>query len=156
VFWDVRNDSDALYGHFNISLKNTFDLQILELAVRKSKFQRIKFVCGLGKSMETYGLATPAWIRVKERGVALFAPEKGGSYEVFETRPLSDALKVYCAQDVSLIFQLGKRMRRQAGHAGLVNNAIILRESAKRVTLSQSLSYNSKGPNRAEAFVQWY
>jgi len=156
MFWDVRNDSDALYSHFNVRLQNTFDLQILELAVRRSKLQRTKFVCGLGKGMDSYGLSTPAWIRVKESGVALFAPEKGGSYEVFETRPLSDALKMYCAQDVSLTFQLEQKMRSQAGRVGLVSDAIILRESAKRVTLSQGLVYNGKGRHMAEANVQWY
>ena len=34
VFFDVRNDSDALYSHFNISLAGVQDLQLMELATR--------------------------------------------------------------------------------------------------------------------------
>lgn len=34
VFFDVRNDSDALYHHFNISLAGVVDLQVMEYATR--------------------------------------------------------------------------------------------------------------------------
>jgi exonuclease 3'-5' domain-containing protein 1 len=34
VFFDVRNDSDALYSHFKIKLDGVIDLQLMELATR--------------------------------------------------------------------------------------------------------------------------
>jgi len=34
VFFDVRNDSDALYSHFHISLAGVIDLQVMEFATR--------------------------------------------------------------------------------------------------------------------------
>jgi hypothetical protein len=34
VFFDVRNDSDALYYHFGISLAGVHDIQVMEFAVR--------------------------------------------------------------------------------------------------------------------------
>ena len=36
----------------------------------------------------------------KEAGKRLFAPELGGSFAVFEVRPLAPALVKYCAYDV--------------------------------------------------------
>ncbi|TVY15299.1 hypothetical protein LARI1_G007921, partial [Lachnellula arida] len=36
VFFDVRNDSDALFSHFNIKLSGVIDLQLMELATRYS------------------------------------------------------------------------------------------------------------------------
>jgi exonuclease 3'-5' domain-containing protein 1 len=36
VFFDVRNDSDALYHHFQISLSGVHDIQLMELATRRS------------------------------------------------------------------------------------------------------------------------
>ena len=43
---------------------------------------------------------------IKERGVKLFAPEFGGSYEVWETRPLHPDLIVYCKNDVVKLFDM--------------------------------------------------
>lgn len=37
---------------------------------------------------------------IKDRGTSLFVPEKGGSYEVFNKRPLDGILVDYCMQNV--------------------------------------------------------
>ena len=34
VFSDVRNDADALFAHFNVSLRGVHDIQLLEIATR--------------------------------------------------------------------------------------------------------------------------
>lgn len=154
MFWDVRNDCDALYHHFQVRLQNVYDLQVLELALRRSRYENTRFVHGLGKSMDTFQLATPAWTGVKNAGVALFAPEKGGSYEVFETRPLSPELVLYCAQDVLLLFHLENAMRARVGRLGVDEN-IILRESQKRVSISQGPTYDGKGRQKAFSTVTW-
>jgi len=70
-------------------MKNTYDLQLLELAVRRSMMRNTKWVNGLGRSIESYVHPPRDWKTIKDAGVALFAPEKGGSYTVFETRPVT-------------------------------------------------------------------
>jgi len=49
VFFDVRNDSDALFSHYQIELSGVQDLQLMELATRK--FSK-RCVNGLGKCIE--------------------------------------------------------------------------------------------------------
>ncbi len=61
VFFDVRNDSDALFSHFGIRLSNVEDLQLMESATRTSA----------GKCLS--GLAT-----TKEQGPNLFDPGHSG------------------------------------------------------------------------------
>jgi exonuclease 3'-5' domain-containing protein 1 len=49
VFFDVRNDSDALFSHFNVKLAGIMDLQLMELATRNYS---PKFVSGLAKCID--------------------------------------------------------------------------------------------------------
>lgn len=49
VFFDVRNDSDALYSHFKITLAGVQDLQLMELAMRSFSRRRVN---GLAKCIE--------------------------------------------------------------------------------------------------------
>ena len=44
--------------------------------------------------------------RIKEEGLKLFAPEKGGSYAVWKERPLPEALIKYATSDVSLLLEM--------------------------------------------------
>ncbi|KFY81752.1 hypothetical protein V500_11133 [Pseudogymnoascus sp. VKM F-4518 (FW-2643)] len=96
VFFDVRNDSDALYSHFSISLAGIHDIQLMELATRpRSK----KFLHGLARCI-TSDLSLGAyekrqWVERKDRGKRLFAPEMGGSYEVFNERPMGEDIALY-------------------------------------------------------------
>lgn len=48
VFFDVRNDSDALFSHFGVALKGVEDIQLMESATRKTTSSR-KYVTGLAK-----------------------------------------------------------------------------------------------------------
>lgn len=90
VFFDVRNDSDAFFSHFQISLHSIIDLQLLEFASRQV---RGRYVNGLAKCiLKDVGLPrseSQAWQNTKEAGKRLFAPEEGDIYEVFLERPLS-------------------------------------------------------------------
>jgi exonuclease 3'-5' domain-containing protein 1 len=107
AFFDVRNDSDALYAHFGVHLAGIEDIQLLELATRGGSR---KFINGLSRCIERdAGLTlseTRMWRNIKDNGCQLFAPERGGSYEVFNTRPLPEALVEYCAQGVRILPQL--------------------------------------------------
>jgi exonuclease 3'-5' domain-containing protein 1 len=153
VFFDVRNDSDALFHHFQISLTGVHDLQLMELATRK--FAK-KFVNGLSRCIEhDAGMTTTEkseWKDAKERGLNLFAPERGGSYEVFNQRPLTEAIKLYCTQDVMFLPRLWS-----CYHAKMTPNWWLKVEDAtkERITQSQRSDYNPKGPNRALAPAGW-
>ncbi len=46
VFFDVHNDSDALFSHFSISLAGIYNIQLIELATRTYSKRYIK---GLAK-----------------------------------------------------------------------------------------------------------
>ncbi|RWA12462.1 hypothetical protein EKO27_g2642 [Xylaria grammica] len=90
VFFDVRNDSDALCSHFQIKLSGVQDLQLMQLATRQ--VGRKRYVCGLAKCiaddapMSDVDKAT--WKTKKVKGLKLFAPEMGGSDKVlFNERP---------------------------------------------------------------------
>ena len=101
VFFDVRNDSDALFAHFRISLQGVHDVQLLEVATRQFSKER---VAGLAKCIERDAQLTPeataVWKATKQKGQSRFAPERGGSYEVFNSRPMPQDIVDYCAQDV--------------------------------------------------------
>ncbi|KAL4871476.1 hypothetical protein BDV12DRAFT_194241 [Aspergillus spectabilis] len=107
AFFDVRNDSDALYTHFGIHLAGIQDIQLLELATRSGSR---RFINGLARCIEhdaglTWSEAS-MWKDIKDNGRRLFAPERGGSYDVFNKRPLSEAIIKYCAQDVRILPKL--------------------------------------------------
>lgn len=106
LFYDVRNDADALYNLFDIDMRNVLDLQMLELARRKSHKKPAKLLESLARSIETYVRPPLRWKETKEEGIKLFSPGQGGTYAVFEERPLDPRILEYCAQDVSLLHQL--------------------------------------------------
>lgn len=147
VFFDVRNDSDALFSHYDISLAGVVDLQLMEYATRT--FRR-KFVNGLSKCIERDSNMTYTqrleWQQVKERGVKLFAPEKGGTYEVFNHRPLSDDIGLYCVQDVQwlpLLYEVySKKLNSNM-------SAKVALATLERVKDSQSPYYRGHGQHKA-------
>jgi len=105
VFFDVRNDSDALFAHYGIKLSCIHDLQVMELATRTlTSGQSRNFLCSLSTCIRDNAGLCPghfaAWKASKEAGNALFDSEKGGNCAVFETRPLSTEIERYCVQDV--------------------------------------------------------
>ncbi|KAF4998971.1 hypothetical protein FGRMN_2770 [Fusarium graminum] len=153
VFFDVRNDSDALYGHYRIALEGVHDLQLMELASRS--FSK-RCVNGLSKCIERDAPLSiqerSKWIATKEKGVRLFAPEKGGSYEVFNKRPIPEDIKSYCAQDVQFLPRLYKYYKPKMTTTW---HAKMLSASKDRVSMSQSATYNGKGKHMAMAPDGW-
>ncbi|CAM1507684.1 Fc.00g073250.m01.CDS01 [Cosmosporella sp. VM-42] len=153
VFFDVRNDSDALYGNYQIKLAGIQDLQLMELATRT--FSK-RCVNGLSKCIERDALLSSyersVWAQIKDNGVRLFAPEKGGRYEVFNERPMLDGIKSYCAQDVQILPRLWEYYD---GKISQEWRKIVMTESKARVQLSQSSTYQGKGKHMALAPVGW-
>lgn len=152
MFYDVRNDSDALYNLHGILLQNVYDVQLLEVALRRSQSIRVKMVMSLRGSIEKYLTPPPGWLKTKDAGAKLFAPERGGSYEVFEQRPLDPILIQYCAQDVALLVRLADTMQGMMGPIGENWEGRILAESMKRVAMARNTYYpGGRGRQRAVA-----
>lgn len=114
VLFDVRNDSDALFSHYNIRLDGIQDLQLMELATRSGPK---KYVAGLAKCIERDSpisdLRKAEWKRRKDEVTKSFDPGKGGSYEVFNKRPMTPDIRDYCAADVSQLLGLYSTYERE-------------------------------------------
>ena len=74
IFFDVRNDSDALFAHFGVALQGVEDVQLMESATRTTTASR-KFLSGLAKCVEKNVLMSlgdkASWKQVKERGAII-------------------------------------------------------------------------------------
>jgi len=153
LLFDVRNDADALWNIYQIELANVYDLQLLEVASRRSRNLPSKIVIGLSQCIESYVGPPNAWKEVKEAGINLFSPAKGGSYTIFETRPLDSRIIAYCAQDVALSFQLEAAIKRTM--IGRKNwkrwDERVTFGSANRVAESKSPNYSRGGKKRVFA-----
>lgn len=154
VFFDVRNDSDALFSLFNVKLGGVIDLQLMELA---SRYFSKKYVSGLAKCIERDApLTSPesqCWKTSKEKGLELFDPKRGGSYDVFNSRPLPDAIKEYCVQDVHFLPKLWVEYRRKISPSWWKK---VRTESTNRVLLSQTATYDGRGKWKTLAPVGWW
>jgi exonuclease 3'-5' domain-containing protein 1 len=141
VFFKVRNDSDALFNHFNISLKCVDDLQLMKLATT-SRGSR-KYLVSLARCIENSVSLSSAQrqhaLAFKEQGVKLFSLEKGGSYAVFNELLLQPTVQKYCVEDV--VVHMPRLWR--AHHANLNDfwKGMVKEASGARVTKSQSAGY---------------
>ncbi|KAL9084958.1 MAG: hypothetical protein Q9165_007824 [Trypethelium subeluteriae] len=154
AFFDVRNDSDALYSHFGINLAGVEDIQLMELATR-SLSRRV--VNGLAKLIERDAPISPAeklaWKATKEKGVKLFAPERGGSYEIFNERPLAPEIVLYCVQDVRILSKLFFHYQNKLDSAWKEK---VREATMDRIILSHEVDYNGQGRHMALGPRGWY
>ncbi|KAM0513337.1 hypothetical protein ACHAPE_007989 [Trichoderma viride] len=148
VFFDVRNDSDALYAHYGIELRGVLDIQLMESANRQSAQSR-EFVCGLSKCIESIliGRDRDHWKLCKETGDRLWNPDKGGSYSVFNARPLSNEVLAYCVGDVQYLPTLYNKYRIGTYQWG----ELIAEASQNRVSASQKAEYQPDGPHKVRS-----
>ena len=150
-FFDVRNDSDALYNHFGVYLRGVVDIQLMELRTRTGSR---KFVNGLARRLEQYFAAAGSfgeaatWRSAKQAGLRLFAPERGGSYEVFNARPMPQAILDYCIQDVTF---LPKLYDLYAEGISFAWQGKLDRAAAMRVSVCQQRNYLPNGREKAVA-----
>lgn len=141
VFFDVRNDADALCAHYGIHLQGVHDLQLMEVASRRhSSKARIS---GLARCIEVdVGLddeAKEIFKSTKHRGLVLFAPAYGGSYEVFNFRPLRQDIIDYCTQDVVYLPMLYNLYYQKLS---MVWFQRVVEEGSKRVAIAESETYD--------------
>jgi exonuclease 3'-5' domain-containing protein 1 len=83
-----------------------------------------------------------AWEGVKEKGRNLFAPKRGGSYEVFNARPLSRDMLLYCIQDVQFMPKLWQYYYSKM-------------TTKERVDSSQAATFNGDGKHMAKGPLGW-
>ena len=127
LFFDVRSDANALFHHFGVALPRApgavVDLQLLDVAHAVLAQRRTPpRLGGLGFLLERTAHARmsagerAAMAAVKARARAHFAPELGGSYDVWLARPLHDTLLEY-ATDVRFFHALRESLMGAASRA---------------------------------------
>jgi exonuclease 3'-5' domain-containing protein 1 len=153
VFYDIRNDSDALFSLFGVRVGGIEDLQLMELGTRT---RNRKLVKGLDKSIEQDAQLSAAdikaWKEVKDAGRKLFAPELGGSYAVFDERPLSAEVQKYSVQDV--VYMPAPR-KTYLGQLHPEWKAKVAKETVARIALSQSAGYDGQSKDKVEGPKGW-
>jgi exonuclease 3'-5' domain-containing protein 1 len=110
LWFDPRADSAALFHH-DVKPRNVIDLQVwANLVQRNENIGRPRqWLTGLAKCLDMVrGL--PSTKALKDAGVKLFAPEHGGSYDVFFERPMNPVLVAYCGADVAHLFALHRHL----------------------------------------------
>jgi exonuclease 3'-5' domain-containing protein 1 len=152
IFFDPRNDSDALANLHNVHMKNVLCLQVSEVAFRKfNRRLKTNFVFGLQRTMDEHILTLDSprknvLMKIKAKGKQLFCPEFGGSYQVFVDRPLSDDLLAYSAVDVFFMDQLKNMLYDSLG----VNIQVKVRRiSEERLNEHKNPGYQPKGREKA-------
>ncbi|EPS38857.1 hypothetical protein H072_7370 [Dactylellina haptotyla CBS 200.50] len=157
VLFDARNDNDALVNNYKVRMAGVVDVQLMELASRPGKKH---YLNGLAKVLQSYPIMSPqqliSWKATKDEGVDLFAPEKGGSYEVFNERPLRPEVGRYCVQDVSFLRDLWGLFEADLGHPTKSWRKIqISQEVQKRLAMADDPNYDPKGRERARGPAGW-
>jgi len=130
VWFDPRNDVDALYHQFDILPKGIFDLQLAEVADRRNRGLNVHFVQGLYKCLtQCPALQSEQKVfaeKINSLGKSLFEPLNGGQYEIFQQRPLNPVILVYAAHDsryMLLLYEqylssIGEHWARKVNRAG--------------------------------------
>ncbi|KJX99013.1 hypothetical protein TI39_contig378g00011 [Zymoseptoria brevis] len=154
VFFDVRNDSNALFFLFGISLAGIEDIQLMENASRVDYGRGGTFrayVAGIGKCIERDAGLTQwevaKWKGLKSKMASRFdATRFGQGIHVFAARPLDVEALQYCADDVRVLPRLRESYlaRLSVAWKGMVEQ-----ETAKRVLISQTALYVPKGQQKA-------
>jgi exonuclease 3'-5' domain-containing protein 1 len=150
VFFDVRNDSDALFAHFGVALQGVEDVQLMESATRKTTASR-RLLNGLAKCVEGNLLGESeleSWKLAKKKGEQAFKAEHGGSYDVFNQRPIPKDISSYCVSDVQYLPELRNRFYTRQAYRW---RDLVDEESKKRVAESQGSDYQPHGQDKAMA-----
>ena len=148
VFFDVRNDSDALFFHYQIELRGVEDVQLMENATRPPGHKRL--LNGLKKCIEWDAPISDeekkVWRVIKDKGETLYHPKNGGSYAMFNARPLAPDITAYCVNDVKLLPQLRSWYWNRLGVQWMEKVRI---KTTARVRDSQSPAYQPQGKHKA-------
>lgn len=103
VWFDPRNDTDALYHQFGVTVDRCFCLQLAEVAYRRSRNISVHFVLSLPKTLSIYHIHSQEQKvfaeAIENTAKSIYRPESGGHYAAFQARPLHPSLLIYAAHD---------------------------------------------------------
>lgn len=157
VFFEVGNDSNALFFHYGIALQGVEDIQLMECASRASTGPLPKdFARGLLECIESDDAPIDldekmTWKAANDADTTLFAPEQGGPFAFYNGRPLKRDIKEYFVRNVQFLPILRQTYcnRLQPDLRAKVDA-----ETMDRVQLSQTTDYL---PNRSDkGFSPWW
>ena len=121
----------------------------MELASRQYNKRR---VVGLAHCIqEDAGLhqdAKAAWNYTKQCGLHLFEPKHGGSYQVFNIRPIPQEIIDYCTNDVVYLPVLYSLYLKRLDTRWATR---VADESTKRVAMAQSASYDPSAKDKTKS-----
>ena len=157
VLFYLRNDSDALYSHFQVRLSGVIDVQLMELATRPRQAPRTR-VNGLARCIRDSevlaGTNKAMWEFVKKWGKEEFTSAEKGNKEVWNERPLPDMIMDYCSYDVAVLPLLWAlydgKLGTDAEWRGKVE-----KETVNRVIESQSEDYLPNGAHKTFGPGPW-
>jgi exonuclease 3'-5' domain-containing protein 1 len=151
VVFDVRNDSDALFAHFGVSLQGVEDVQLMDSATRATTVSR-RTLNSLAKCIERNtridSKEHASWKLAKERGERLFMARHGGTSEIFNQRPIPEEIISYCAGDIRYLPELREKLWKSRAEEW---QDFVKQESQNRVKASQKPDYLPQGPDKMSA-----
>jgi exonuclease 3'-5' domain-containing protein 1 len=155
VVFDIRNDSDALFSLFQVSVDGIIDLQLMRSAARGRP------AAGLVECIEKDSPFSvrerSEWRHAKETGYRFFGPEKGGRFEVLNERPIKPEMIHYCQLDIVLfpgLYGIYSAPLKRSDKASWQDH--ILEETKRRVRLSQSPAYDTHSRSKVFGWDDGY
>jgi exonuclease 3'-5' domain-containing protein 1 len=152
VWFDVRADSDSLFGHHGVHLKGVIDLQIMEMITRSGSRRRRNGLDSYNRSLPGDKLPPALFVAWNEIGAAgknvCSEPEK---YAAFDCRPLPLELEQYAINDVEfmpLLFCYYSEERELCKSEGLMKMVLELSERAVTETIQPDYAGNSYSHRR--------
>lgn len=159
VFFDVRMDADALFSQYGVALAGVIDVQLMELSVRAKRDGGSdgwlhSFARCLEHDSGFAAVEVERFESARSRGKALWDPEVGGTYDVFELKSLSSEIIAYCEAVVGALPRLFEVYNsRLDGRVRLTETddyyaCRIIEASRNRVVMAQGppRAASSKGP----------
>ncbi|KAI3392589.1 hypothetical protein diail_5463 [Diaporthe ilicicola] len=158
-FFDIRNDSDALFSLFGIKVACIHDIQLMELARRNGPKRRLS---SLARCIEVdltavsdRASASQA-ISAKRAGERLWNPRLGGTYASFNQRPMLPAIIEYCSADIAILPSLWKAYIRHLGADGkLFWRSQVWDKTLARIKESQAARYDPHGGDKSAGPSDW-
>jgi len=145
LIFDLRNDNDALYNLYGITLKGAIDLQLYEIQTRHSK-NKLR-LNGLRRAITNDARMSKAerkrWGAIKDTGHELFESDE------ISLRPMTERVINYAAQDVTMLENLysvyiGRGLSKTQLHE-------IQEETNSRVEESKSMNYEHMGKHKVSS-----
>jgi len=132
LMFDCRMDSDALFHQFGVCLENVADVQLLDLASRRSLGIMVDRVAGIAKCTDKHltEAETAVAADLKARVKKMYAVEES---KLWAERPMSEDMRRYACLDVWLLIKLYEKIKFDLRDDKDDWIARAMKESARRV-----------------------